>query len=97
VVCLFVDQPNPVNSYGDSAPISQQFSYSVSGLVVKSIVAIDGPRVRFAADASQLSFVFLPRFHCGHQLQIPEVSGAELLCWMLCWSGRDTQRYWTSQ
>ncbi len=24
---------------------------SVSGLVVKSIVAIDGPRVRFAADA----------------------------------------------
>jgi len=28
---------------------------SVSGLVVKSIVAIDGPRVRFAADA-----LFLP-------------------------------------
>ena len=27
---------------------------SVSGLVVKSIVAIDGPRVRFAADASLL-------------------------------------------
>ena len=26
-------------------------SHSVSGLVVKSIVAIDGPRVRFAADA----------------------------------------------
>ena len=26
-------------------------SSSVSGLVVKSIVAIDGPRVRFAADA----------------------------------------------
>ncbi|KAK4099120.1 hypothetical protein N658DRAFT_498714 [Parathielavia hyrcaniae] len=30
---------------------------SVSGLVVKSIVAIDGPRVRFAADAEDL---FLP-------------------------------------
>ena len=28
------------------------FNQSVSGLVVKSIVAIDGPRVRFAADAS---------------------------------------------
>jgi len=28
------------------------FSSSVSGLVVKSIVAIDGPRVRFAADAT---------------------------------------------
>jgi hypothetical protein len=26
--------------------------FGVSGLVVKSIVAIDGPRVRFAADAS---------------------------------------------
>ncbi|KAI0867383.1 hypothetical protein GGS24DRAFT_485850 [Hypoxylon argillaceum] len=25
---------------------------SISGLVVKSIVAIDGPRVRFTADAS---------------------------------------------
>ncbi|KAI0111644.1 hypothetical protein F4814DRAFT_362405 [Daldinia grandis] len=25
---------------------------SISGLVVKSIVAIDGPRVRFAADAA---------------------------------------------
>ena len=30
---------------------------SVSGLVVKSIVAIDGPRVRFAADASELSLL----------------------------------------
>ena len=29
---------------------------SVSGLVVKSIVAIDGPRVRFAADALFLLF-----------------------------------------
>ncbi|KAF2146088.1 uncharacterized protein K452DRAFT_105569 [Aplosporella prunicola CBS 121167] len=27
------------------------FHQSISGLVVKSIVAIDGPRVRFAADA----------------------------------------------
>ena len=27
---------------------------SISGLVVKSIVAIDGPRVRFAADANQI-------------------------------------------
>lgn len=29
----------------------------ISGLVVKSIVAIDGPRVRFTADASGLSDV----------------------------------------
>jgi len=30
--------------------------YGVSGLVVKSIVAIDGPRVRFAADAIPFDF-----------------------------------------
>ena len=30
----------------------------VSGLVVKSIVAIDGPRVRFAADAIKTNFCF---------------------------------------
>ena len=35
---------------------------SVSGLVVKSIVAIDGPRVRFAADAFQ-NYIFL-HFTC---------------------------------
>ncbi|KAI1264922.1 hypothetical protein F5Y18DRAFT_388899 [Xylariaceae sp. FL1019] len=33
---------------------------SISGLVVKSIVAIDGPRVRFTADASFVKlFAFL--------------------------------------
>ena len=30
-----------------------------SGLVVKSIVAIDGPRVRFAASAVKIFFLFL--------------------------------------
>ena len=42
--------------------LRSSFSYlitSVSGLVVKSIVAIDGPRVRFAADASCFLFSFL--------------------------------------
>ncbi|KAI0154708.1 hypothetical protein GGR57DRAFT_466426 [Xylariaceae sp. FL1272] len=34
--------------------IINQLEQSISGLVVKSIVAIDGPRVRFAADASFL-------------------------------------------
>lgn len=32
-------------------PIRCVLPTSISGLVVKSIVAIDGPRVRFAADA----------------------------------------------
>jgi len=32
---------------------------SVGGLVVKSVVAIDGPRVRFPADASEFSFLFV--------------------------------------
>ncbi|KAK3942768.1 hypothetical protein QBC46DRAFT_379385 [Diplogelasinospora grovesii] len=37
---------------------------SISGLVVKSIVAIDGPRVRFAADALHVDVVifFILRF-----------------------------------
>ena len=34
-------------------PNSTNQEIRVSGLVVKSIVAIDGPRVRFAADAEQ--------------------------------------------
>jgi len=37
-------------------------SYGISGLVVKSIVAIDGPRVRFTADASRLYFCFFLYF-----------------------------------
>ena len=47
---------------------SHQIHNGVSGLVVKSIVAIDGPRVRFAADAlsflgpSEGSRLFLPLF-----------------------------------
>ena len=41
------------------SPLSHQSDeIGVSGLVVKSIVAIDGPRVRFAADA----FLVSPRF-----------------------------------
>ena len=40
----------------------RRFKPSVSGLVVKSIVAIDGPRVRFAADAFFFSFFF----HVSH-------------------------------
>ena len=39
---------------------SQAKQTSVSGLVVKSIVAIDGPRVRFAADAMSFFFFLLP-------------------------------------
>ena len=41
---------------GRSFPIRKHLLHSVSGLVVKSIVAIDGPRVRFAADAFLLTF-----------------------------------------
>ena len=40
----------------DIAPLSYQSNHSASGLVVKSIVAIDGPRVRFAAGAKILLF-----------------------------------------
>ena len=44
-----------------------QLPTSVSGLVVKSIVAIDGPRVRFAADA-----LFLPRAIPGREPHLCE-------------------------
>ena len=46
---------------------------SVSGLVVKSIVAIDGPRVRFAADA----FVLLP-LHGNRLSFLPDSSISNL-------------------
>jgi hypothetical protein len=37
---------------------SHQSQVGISGLVVKSIVAIDGPRVRFAANATSLFYFF---------------------------------------
>ncbi|KAI1486347.1 hypothetical protein F5X96DRAFT_242161 [Biscogniauxia mediterranea] len=44
--------------------------YSISGLVVKSIVAIDGPRVRFAADAVIFLFSFFFLFAVLFNLKI---------------------------
>ncbi|KAI1129677.1 hypothetical protein F5Y10DRAFT_237731, partial [Nemania abortiva] len=41
--------------YSDD-PEHLQHACSISGLVVKSIVAIDGPRVRFTADASHFLY-----------------------------------------
>ena len=43
---------HPRDVHNASYPPEQTSNKSVSGLVVKSIVAIDGPRVRFAADAT---------------------------------------------
>ena len=55
--------------------ICQQILSSVSGLVVKSIVAIDGPRVRFAADAKMFLFFlvlcFFYRIHFKHPYTPP--------------------------
>jgi len=61
--------PKQAHRYREMEIIS--FIQSVSGLVVKSIVAIDGPRVRFAADAKIhsveivmiLTSLFLDAFH----------------------------------
>jgi len=63
---------------------------SVSGLVVKSIVAIDGPRVRFAADASELSLLpfshpsplFLPRVcRTMEVLRLSRKFDKHTVCW----------------
>ena len=58
---------NPHNRARVQKPIlhneSTTITKSASGLVVKSIVAIDGPRVRFAAGAILLHF-FLLHFSC---------------------------------
>jgi len=52
-------------------------SFGISGLVVKSVVAIDGPRVRFTADA-----IFLPtdwKVRSEHSKTEPSSSGL-ILC-----------------
>ena len=46
------------NRYNFIEEVADSSTASASGLVVKSIVAIDGPRVRFAAGALRLFFFF---------------------------------------
>jgi hypothetical protein len=54
---------------------------SVGGLVVKSIVAIDGPRVRFPADANfffSLQFIFFFPFLISREKERNVLSGVLL-------------------